>query len=76
MNEIEFVHWLTSLPRPLTPILVATKLDKLGKAERHPALVAIRGMLPTPRPPIGFSAETGEGKEQLLKVLADLCSPR
>jgi len=54
---------LVSDPKPLEVILVATKLDKLGVAARKPALEAIRKGAGTPA--IGFSAVTGEGREEL-----------
>ncbi len=44
-------------------VLVATKLDKLGAAARKPALEVVRKNAGVK--PIGFSAETGEGREEL-----------
>ncbi len=52
-----------SSPAPLDVILVATKLDKLGAAARKPALEAVRRGAGTR--PIGFSAVTGDGREEL-----------
>ena len=49
--------------RPLEVILVATKLDKLGAAARKPAMAAVRK--DAPGKVIGFSAVTGEGREEL-----------
>jgi GTP-binding protein len=54
---------LVSDPRPLEVILVATKIDKLGAAARKPALEAVRKTAGTR--PIGFSAVTGDGREEL-----------
>jgi GTP-binding protein len=50
-------------PKPLEIILVATKIDKLGAAARKPALEAIKKA--TGVRPLGFSAVSGEGREEL-----------
>jgi GTP-binding protein len=58
----------TSDPRPLEVILVATKIDKLGAAARKPALEAVRKGargLASGASAIGFSAVTGDGREQV-----------
>jgi GTP-binding protein len=54
---------LVSDPKPLEIILVATKVDKLVAARRKPALEEVRRTAGTK--PIGFSAVTGEGREEL-----------
>jgi GTP-binding protein len=49
--------------RSLAVIFVATKLDKLALSKRKPALAALKrnaGLSP-----VGFSAETGQGREEL-----------
>jgi len=48
---------------PLTSILVATKLDKLALSKRKPALAAFKKK--TGLTPIGFSAVTGQGRDEL-----------
>jgi GTP-binding protein len=48
---------------PIESILVATKLDKLPLNKRKPALAAFRR--DTGLKPIGFSAVTGEGRDEL-----------
>jgi GTP-binding protein len=48
---------------PLTTILVATKLDKLALSKRKPALAAFRRK--TGLRPLGFSAVSGEGRDEL-----------
>jgi GTP-binding protein len=52
-----------SEPRPVEVILVATKIDKLSASARKPALEELkkRGGIR----PIGFSVETGDGREEL-----------
>lgn len=53
--------------RPVAAIVVATKADKLPRAARKVAVEAIRKA--AGRPVIGFSAETGEGRDELWAVL-------
>lgn len=54
-----------SEPRPIDVILVATKIDKLSASARKPALEALarKGSIR----PIGFSVETGDGREELWR---------
>jgi GTP-binding protein len=54
---------LVSDPKPLELILVATKIDKAGAAGRKPALAEVDRQAGTHG--IGFSAVTGEGREEL-----------
>lgn len=54
--------------RPKVPIVVvATKIDKIPLSQRKPALVRLRADLGCPV--LGFSAETGEGKDELWAIL-------
>lgn len=53
--------------RGLETFVVATKLDKLARAKQAPAVAAIRARLR--EPVIGASAETGEGREEILARL-------
>ena len=46
-------------------ILVATKVDKLGVAQRKPALEKVKAGAGAGAKPVGFSAVTGEGYEEL-----------
>ena len=65
--EHDLMTLLADKPRVARPaphtIAVATKLDKLRNAERKPALAQIARALE--RPVIGFSAETGDGRDEL-----------
>ena len=70
-EERDLLEWLAALPLP--SIVVGTKLDKLGKAAQKPALVAIGQELGMSRSPLGFSAETGEGKADLIRLLSRAC---
>jgi GTP-binding protein len=54
-------------PKPEV-ILVATKIDKLGLAARKPALEKVR-LGARPFPVLGFSATTGEGREDLWRKI-------
>jgi GTP-binding protein len=65
--EHDLIELLADKPRAARPppvtIVVATKIDKLGAAARKPALAQITRDLG--RPVIGFSAETGAGRDEL-----------
>jgi GTP-binding protein len=54
---------LVSDPKPLEIILVATKVDKVSASARKPALAVVNRNAGTRA--IGFSAVTGEGREEL-----------
>ena len=53
--------------------MVANKLDKLKKSQVEPALALIRETLELTERDIllPFSAEKGEGRDQLLRLLSD-----
>lgn len=70
-EERDLLEWLAALPLP--SLVVGTKLDKLGKAAQKPALVALGQDLGMSRSPLGFSAETGEGKTELIRLLSRAC---
>lgn len=65
------------LARGLRPgaglILVATKLDKLPRAARGPALATLARE--SGCKPIGFSSETGEGKDALWRAILGRADP-
>jgi GTP-binding protein len=63
--------------RGIPAMLVATKLDKLSRSKVEPALRALRTKAGTKV--LGFSAETGQGRPELLRSLlqhAALLAPR
>lgn len=60
-EDAMLLEFLDSLNHPA--LVVATKLDKLAKAQRKPALIALARK--SEREIIGFSAENGEGNETL-----------
>jgi len=55
-------------------MVVATKADKLSRSARQKNLAMIRRelQLPMEQPPLGFSAVSGEGLEELLQVLQEI----
>lgn len=53
--------------------LVATKIDKLPKHQRKPALLALGEAYGLEGPALGFSSLTGEGVDDLWDVIEDCC---
>ncbi len=68
-NDITMAQWFIQSGCPF--VVVANKLDKLKKSEIQPALATIREdlQLPDDCPIISFSAEKGDGKDELLKYI-------
>lgn len=64
-DDLQMIEWLKATERPA--IVVATKLDKLGKAKRIPTVRAIERQLSLPV--IGFSALDGTGWEAVWKAI-------
>ena len=56
----------------VTPILVATKIDKLPASKRKPAVAALRRELD--RPLIAYSSVTGDGRDALWKRVLSVSS--
>lgn len=87
-DDLALVDLIQSIHHPsrraLGLVIVATKLDKIPRAARRPALDALRLTLsarpgvegaaaPANRPRfVGFSSETGEGREPLWGLLRSL----
>lgn len=65
-EDREMVKWLMIEQLPFC--LVASKIDKLGKTRRPPAIRMIRDELgvPATQVVVPYSSETGEGRDQLL----------
>lgn len=71
-EEVQLVRWAKELG--LTVIAVATKIDKINRGERVQGVRALEALLGVPV--LGCSAETGEGIEDVGKVMeAALASP-
>ena len=71
-NDITMAHWFLESNCPF--VVVANKLDKLKKSEIQPNLQTIREDLELPEscPVIPFSAEKGNGREDLIKLILDV----
>lgn len=70
-NDITMANWFLESGFPF--VVVANKLDKLKKSEYAPNLAVIRRDLALPEgvPVIPFSAEKGDGRDALVKVILD-----
>ncbi len=66
-NDITMANWFIQSGCPF--VVVANKMDKLKKSELEPNLKTIREDLALPEgtPVIPFSAEKGNGREELLR---------
>ena len=68
-NDITMAQWFLNSGCPF--VVVANKMDKLKKSELIPNLETIRHDLGLPEdcPVIPFSAEKGNGKDELVKMI-------
>ncbi len=66
-EEIELLGYLAEVGRPA--VLVATKLDKLGRGDATRALRRLEGVAGGAVPVLGFSARTGEGRVALWRAI-------
>ena len=68
-NDITMARWFLDCDCPF--VVVANKLDKLKKSEIIPNLQTIRDDLELPEecPVIPFSAEKGDGKDDLVRLI-------
>ena len=68
-NDITMAQWFLNSGCPF--VVVANKMDKLKKSELIPNLETIRHdlCLPEDCPVIPFSAEKGNGKDELVKMI-------
>ena len=68
-NDITMARWFIESGCPF--VVVANKMDKLKKSELEPNLKTIREDLELPEgtPIIPFSAEKGNGREELVKMI-------
>jgi len=71
-NDITMARWFLDSGCPF--VVVANKMDKLKKSELAPNLATIREDLELPEncPIIPFSAEKGNGRDELVKMILDL----
>ena len=70
-NDITMARWFIDSGCPF--VVVANKLDKVKKSEVQQNLATIREDLELPEgtPIISFSAEKGNGKDELVKLILD-----
>lgn len=72
-GDRQMLRWIIYYGVPFT--LIATKSDKLAKSRRREAAVAVARLLGAPPYAIPYSAETGEGRDELTErigaILAD-----
>lgn len=70
-NDITMARWFIDSGCPF--VVVANKLDKVKKSEVQSNLATIREDLELPEgtPIISFSAEKGNGKDELVKLILD-----
>jgi len=66
-EEIDLLEWLASENIP--SVVVLTKADKLPKAKRKPAGMALKRELGLKRTPIIFSSTTGDGVDDLWHAI-------
>jgi GTP-binding protein len=68
-NDITMARWFLDSGCPF--VVVANKMDKLKKSELEPNLKTIREDLSLPEncPVIPFSAEKGNGREELVRMV-------
>ena len=72
-DDITMIEWIKSIG--YTPIVIATKIDKLKKSEIEKNLTEIYNCLGLDDNSIlfPFSSETREGKEELLEYITEIC---
>ncbi len=66
-EEEELLAYLNAVGRPAA--VVATKLDKLGRAAAQRALAATGARIGDDVPVVGFSARTGDGRAALWRIV-------
>ena len=69
-DDLQLLEFLDSIE--VTPILVATKIDKLPASKRKLAVAALRREVD--RPLIGYSSVTGDGREALWQRILSVSS--
>ncbi|MCL2287161.1 MAG: ribosome biogenesis GTP-binding protein YihA/YsxC [Firmicutes bacterium] len=71
VNDKMLYEWFLHYGLPFT--VVATKSDKLKRSQVQKHLAIIRRGLGAPQPPIPFSSETKDGRDQLWSLIVDSC---
>lgn len=75
-NDITMAQWFLQSGCPF--VVVANKMDKLKKSELEPNLKTIREDLELPEscPVIPFSAEKGNGRDELVKLIIEAAAKK
>ena len=70
-DDVTMVDWFRASDRPW--VVIANKLDKIKKSQREDNLAVIRQTLRLPEevPVIPFSAEKGDGRDEVLALIFD-----
>ena len=70
-DDITMAEWFRASERPW--VVIANKLDKIKKSQLEGNLAVIRQtlLLPEDVPVIPFSAETGDGRDEVLALIFD-----
>lgn len=69
-DDLQLLDFLDSVG--VTPIVVATKIDKLPSSKRKPAVAALRRQLD--RPLVAYSSVSGDGRDALWKRILSVSS--
>ncbi|MDR0272851.1 MAG: ribosome biogenesis GTP-binding protein YihA/YsxC [Clostridiales bacterium] len=70
-NDKMLFEWITHYNLPFT--IVATKSDKITRAQLQKHLAIIRRALGTDEPPIPFSSETKQNRDTLWSIILESC---
>jgi GTP-binding protein len=70
-NDLMLYEWFKHYDLPFTAI--ATKADKLNRSQVPKHLAIIRRKLGSSEPPIPFSAETRQNRDELWAMIMDNC---
>jgi GTP-binding protein len=69
-EEMDLLAWLDQLG--VSALIVATKADKVSRNKLASRLAALRKGLQMDAPPVAFSAVTGQGREDVWRVLSEI----
>lgn len=69
-SDRQMLEWLLRFAKPVLPVV--TKADKLSKSRQIQNLNVLAKELSLPVKPVVFSAETGQGRDELLEALEEL----
>ncbi|MDD4801988.1 MAG: ribosome biogenesis GTP-binding protein YihA/YsxC [Syntrophomonas sp.] len=72
-NDILMKNWLQHCDIPI--LMIATKADKISRGARQKNLIIIKKDLQLFETPLVFSAETGEGLNELAATIAEIINP-